>query len=530
MAFINTLVSKMGGTFTEAQKRSESILGLVVREESIQLAQMVRTSKGHKLQQLVYWSVNVPDKSTDPILEQPDYYARQIKQALDLAGVKGASVALVLPSQYLTLVNATIPQFSMPEMDDMDAEFFADFLPESFAEIDQYQLAWQVQKQIHDHGEMDVLFGLIKKEVLESFLEITRMSGLMPVLVSVDSLATANLFHQQVQYDGDWRGHINIANRGNSSILLSNGSDSQIYNFTLDEADTILLKQVESMGKVEGPFWAELGERMVHKINPIVAEFEQRESAKVSSYTLMSSSVASQKLAQLLAAQLGDLVLVNAMHNIEVPVSSRKYADAVDNNSFFAPVIGAATQRMNAFYQQQQLGFQLNFSPYASKLQKRARFGLFNMIMFIALGVAFVGVIAAFGTQDIPEYLIQQQQLDDYHQINSQVDNETTLVGQLNGQLQQRQQQLKYVLQLSGNAANYQTMLTELNKIVIPGASLKSIDFNGSLVTLQAKSGSLADASAFVDRVKKMPQAQSVTFSSYQAGDYSVSFTLGSGS
>jgi Tfp pilus assembly PilM family ATPase len=159
----------MGGTFTEAQKRSESILGLVVREESIQLAQMVRTSKGHKLQQLVYWSVNVPDKSTDPILEQPDFYARQIKQALDLAGVKGASVALVLPSQYLTLVNATIPQFSMPEMDDMDAEFFADFLPESFAEIDQYQLAWQVQKQIHDHGEMDVLLALSKKKCSKAF-------------------------------------------------------------------------------------------------------------------------------------------------------------------------------------------------------------------------------------------------------------------------------------------------------------------------------------------------------------------------
>lgn len=529
MSFINTIVGKLGNTFSRAQARSESVLGLVVRDDSIQLARMKITKTGHKLSNLVYWSVNVPDKTSNPVLEQPDFYAKQIKQALDLAAIQKANVVLVVPGHHVQLVNAAIPQFSLAEMETMEPEALADFLPEQFAEISQYQLAWQVQSQGDENGEMAVLFGLLKKDILEKYLEIARLAGLLPVIVDVDVLASANVYYQNEGFDGHWRAHISLTSARSNTLLVTNGSESQLHTFSIEEADLILLRQAETMSEVNGPFWAELGHRIANKINPILAAFESQQSDKIFAVNFHTSAIISHKTEQLLAQEFVGFACVDALKGLEVPVESLKFSDAVDNKSFFAPVIGAAKRRFNAFYQDHTRGFELNFSPYALALEKHARFSLFNTSLLVMFGVVVTLVIATFGTQDIPEYLHQKQQLKGFEVLTKKIQSQQTIVQGLQAKLSDQRQKFTYLTSVTGNSKTYQNLVTNLTALSNGKITFQRLQINTGTIQVQAEAVNLAEASAFVDRLNTIPKIHTVQFEAYENGNFGVSFVMEEG-
>lgn len=526
MSFINTLVSKLGNTFAKAQARSESVLGLVVRDDSIQLAQMNLSKKGYQLTKLVYWSVNAPDKGVSPVLDQPEFYARQIKQALDLAGIPKANVTLVVPGQYVQLVNATIPQFSLEEMESMEPEALADFLPEQFSDISQYQLTWQVQSQDDAYGEMSVLFGLLKKEILEKYLEISRLAGLIPVIVEVDALASANTYYKNVGVDGRWHAHINLTSIADNTLLITNGKDSQLHPFSVDESDLILLRQVESMGEISGPFWTELGQRIAHRVNPIITAFETQQEAHVEAVTFHSSAIMSAKTETLLANEFDNFSSINALEGLTVPVESLKFADAVDNKSFFSPVIGAGKRRLNAFYQSYDGAFELNFSPFAKNFEKKARFSLFNLSLVVAFGLVTIGAIGAFGTQDIPEYLLQKDQLKGFSQLNQKVEQQQNIVLGLNQQIQKQKQNLVFIRDVPSNVKMYQALVKDLTFIVGQNIRLETLEIQNNTISIKAKADNLAEASAFVDRLKTLISIQDISFQNYNNGSFEVNFSM----
>jgi Tfp pilus assembly protein PilN len=528
MSFINSLVSKLGNTFANAQAQSESVLGLVVRDDSIQLAQMKLGKKGYQLTKLVYWSVNVPDKSVSPVLEQPDFYARQIKQALDLAGIPKANVTLVVPGEYVQLVNATLPQFSLEEMESMEPEALADFLPEQFSEISQYQLAWQVQSKDDNYGEMSVLFGLLKKEILECYLEISRLAGLITMIVEVDALASANTYYKNVGIDGRWHAHINLTSVAGNTLLITNGNDSQLHTFSVEESDLILLRQAESMGEISGPFWAELGQRIANRVHPLITAFETQQEVNVEGLTFHASAIMSAKTEILLGNEFESFSIINALEGLEVPVESLKFADAVDNKSFFSPVIGAAKRRLNAFYQPSDEGFELNFSPYAKKFEKQARFSLFNLSLVLLCGLVAIGAIGTFGTQDIPEYLLQKDQLKGFAQLNQEVEQQQNIVLGLTQKVQLEKKNLVFVRDVSSNAQMYQALVRDLTVLVNQQITLESLEIKNPSVTIKAKADNLAEASAFIDRLKSSTSIKDVTFENYENGSFGVNFSMGS--
>lgn len=527
MSFINSLVSKLGNTFAQAQARSETVLGLVVRDDSIQLAQMKLGKKGYQLTKLVYWSVNAPSKTDSPVLEQPDFYARQIKQALDLAGISKSNVALVVPSRYVEFVNTSIPQFSLVEMESMEPEALADFLPEQYNEIGQYQLTWQVQSRDDHYGEMSVLFGLLKKEILEGYLEIARLAGLVPVIVEVDALASANVHYKNVGINSQWNAHINLTSVVDNTLLITNGSETQSHSFSVEESDLILLRQAESMGEISGPFWAELGQRIANRIHPLITAFELQQEAKVEGVTLHASAIMSSKTEQLLANEFENFCSIDALKDLEVPLESLKFADAVDNKSFFSPVIGAAKRRLNAFYQSYDQGFEINFSPYASKLEKQARFSLFNLSMFLLLGLVTIGAIGSFGTQDIPEYLLQQNQLIGFNELNQKVDEQQNLVLGLTQKVEKKKRNLIFVRDVPSNAKMYQDFVKDLTLLVNQEIILESLEIKTPTVIIKAKSDGLAEASAFIDRLKSLESIKEVSFESYENGSFGATFSMG---
>ena len=537
MAFLDKTIRNLGGVLPNYHESNETLLGLLFNEDSIQLAEVKATPSGRILNQVVFWRVDNSSLDSKKVTENITFYSKQIQQALDDAKISSAKVAVILPIKSVELHTITTPQFDELELEELalDPMFFSEFLDYEEEVLQDKVISYQVLRQDDARAESTILVGAIDKKLLEQYLEIVRFAGLSPVIIDVDFLAAANtcwLHDQEKQFLGSWHGYFYFDGTKESFLMLSDGYDLRIKKFEITDADLILMNQLAEM-KDEysgGQFWDELADRVSIQFTPFIEEVEKEFVIEINHlhyYVTGENSIALDKLFKDRLENI-EMIPIHAFNGIEVPAVSKKYIDAVDNKSFFSPLLGASSRRLGAFKNSvsENLVYKLNFSPIQVDLEQSSRFAPINRLLsFIALGI-FAIFSLWFAISDLPEYYFQQDQLLELESLQNQVNLEGPLISSFEGATKKLESQLGALNEIENKIPNYLSSIVFIGELKPESMILDSINFEDKFFNLSGIENSTANIVHYLGKLENENVIKSAKLLNYESSKFEIQVEL----
>lgn len=533
MAFLDKSIRNLGGGISNYHQKNDTLLGLVFNESSIQLAEIKTNQAGQVLKKIVYWRVDTDGLDSKNVTENITFYSKQIQQALDEANITSANVAVVLPIGSVEIATIITPLFNDSELNELasDASFFSEFMGVEPEALTDKSVSYQILEQDSARGESVILLGLIEKKLLDSYLEITRYAGLSPVIVDVDLLAVANAYwagNTDKSKANSWHGYLYYDGTKKTFIMLTDGIEVRIKDIEIAEADLILINQLADLDDEsnKGAFWDELADRVSVHFLPFIEEIEKEFVVDIQSlfyYVAGENSIALEKL---LKDRLKGLKLmpVNPFDGIDIPESSKKYVDAVDNKSFFAPLIGGSKRRLNAFVKSsaQELPFRLNFSPLRDSLERSTRFSLVNRFLTYGVLGVFSLFILWFGVSDIPKYLLQRDKVNQFEQLTRQIEQETPQLVSLQGTINNLKKQISGLQSIGSNHSNYLRSLISIGDLRAETTVLSDIEYIDGRYALKGEEFSLAKLVHFMGKLENDTYIKKVTLIKYEGSEFEI--------
>jgi Tfp pilus assembly PilM family ATPase len=537
MAFLDKSIRNLGSGFADYYQKNDPLLGLVFNENSIQLAEIVQSSAGRMLNKIVFWRVDNEGLDSKTLTENATFYAKQIQSALDDAKIDTAKVSVVLPIKHVQLHTIITPQFSESELEQLaqDATFFADFLEDDAEALANKAVTYQILEQDDARGESVILLGLIDKKLLDSYLEITRNAGLTPVVVDVDLLATANacwITGECKNTTQNWHGYLYYDGTKDCYIMLSDGKELRVKHCTITEADLILINQLGMLDddSTKGQFWDELADRVSVLFLPIIEEVEKEFVVEIESLFYYVAGEESIALEKLLKDRIKGLSLqpVHPFTQLQIPSKSQKYVDAVDNQSFFAPLIGTSVRRLGSFNKMsaEQLPFRLNFSPNKGSLERAGRFSIINRFLLFGVMGFFALFLLWFSISDLPQYFLQKDQVGKYHSLNKKVESERPLILNLQQNLNNTQAQIDGLTQLNSNHQQYLNVLLLIGKLSSQTSELSEVNFVNNTFVIKGMDDSLATVLHYMAKLENNEYISKVSLAKYKGSDFELLLEL----
>jgi len=537
MAFLDKTIRNLGGLLPSYHEKSETLLGLLFNEDSIQIAEVKASGSGRILNQVVFWRVDNSSLDSKTVTDNITFYSKQIQQALNDAKIESARVAIVVPIQFVNLHTITTPQFDEIELETLaqDPLFFSEFLDYEDEVLNEKTISYQILRQDENRGETTILIGVIDKKLLEKYLEIARFAGLTPVIVDVDFLAAANtcwMHDSKSSCLGNWNGYLYYDGSKKSYLMLSDGYDIRLKEFNITDADLILMNQLAEMKEEYsgGQFWEELADRISIQFIPFIEEVEKEfviEIEKLFYYVKGEDSIALDKLFKDKINEI-ELVPLDAFNAIEVPDISKKYVDAVDNKSFFAPLMGASSRRLGAFVQSnaENLLYKINFSPAQHMLEQSSRFAPLNKILtFIALGIFSIFTLW-FAISDLPKYYFQQDQLAEYETLQTKLNMESPLLISFQGATNKLEKQLGSLNEIKVKVPNYMNSIILIGESKPNSTTFSSIHFEDKKFVISGQEKSIANLVHYLGKLESSKLIRTAKLTSFSNPDFNLEVEL----
>jgi type IV pilus assembly protein PilN len=295
-------------------------------------------------------------------------------------------------------------------------------------------------------------------------------------------------------------------------LLVLKGDDPFVSDLFLSNAD----KQVLALKQNDTLALAPIIDRYILQIRQNLIAYQNRfKSEKVDSIFIVTDSINSEMINQLLTEKLSDITVVNfnVFSNMKIPANIQSKIDAEENNSSFSAVTGLATRKLDIFgYYQKVTGVKnINLLPNRDGVKSSIKNKLYSGI--IAVGISLAVVV--FGIYIFSSYFVQSSSnegsLIEYDNLQMQVEQ---LQGQFSS-LTNEKAKIEDQLKLSETATTNQIIVAKVLKEIAYKAGfnivLTNLDFDGmDKYLVKGEALSDADVIKYITRVKGTELFQNV--------------------
>jgi type IV pilus assembly protein PilM len=125
------------------------------------------------------------------VVQDPEAVARIIQTLTEKHRVKAHEVIASVPGPAVIIKRATFPDQKAKELEETILIEAGNFIPESLENVN---LDYQVLSHDRNADTVDVLLVAIRKDVIDSYVDVISGAGLTPVVVDVDYFALENMF------------------------------------------------------------------------------------------------------------------------------------------------------------------------------------------------------------------------------------------------------------------------------------------------------------------------------------------------
>ena len=514
-SFLSKLIAKAStGIIDSLSKYSvqqEEVVGVDISPTGVRLLQLSQTEREEWVVEKL--STRHVDRVED-IKNSQGPFVEAIKFALESGKFTTNNAAVSLP-----VSSSIVKVIAMPLMSELEMKNAIEFnslwenLTQLPGTIDEYSIFHQVIRKDNASNMMDVLFVASKLSDVNAFIDIVTAAGLQPVVLDVKCFALRNAF-ETMNLPNIAQKPISILEIGSHEnyLLVLKGDDPFVSDLFLSNAD----KQVLALKQNDTLALAPIIDRYILQIRQNLVAYQNRfKSEKVDSIFIVTDSINSEMINQLLTEKLSDITVVNfnVFSNMKIPANIQSKIDAEENNSSFSAVTGLATRKLDIFgYYQKVTGVKnINLLPNRDGVKSSIKNKLYSGI--IAVGISLAVVV--FGIYIFSSYFVQsssnEESLTEYDNLQMQVEQ---LQGQFSS-LTNEKAKIEDQLKLSETATTNQIIVAKVLKEIAYKAGfnivLTNLDFDGmDKYLVKGEALSDADVIKYITRVKGTELFQNV--------------------
>jgi type IV pilus assembly protein PilN len=514
-SFLSKLIAKVStGIIDSLSKYSvqqEEVVGVDISPTGVRLLQLSQTEREEWVVEKL--STRHVDRVED-IKNSQGPFVEAIKFALESGKFTTNNAAVSLP-----VSSSIVKVIAMPLMSELEMKNAIEFnslwenLTQLPGTIDEYSIFHQVIRKDNASNMMDVLFVASKLSDVNAFIDIVTAAGLQPVVLDVKCFALRNAF-ETMNLPNIAQKPISILEIGSHEnyLLVLKGDDPFVSDLFLSNAD----KQVLALKQNDTLALAPIIDRYILQIRQNLIAYQNRfKSEKVDSIFIVTDSINSEMINQLLTEKLSDITVVNfnVFSNMKIPANIQSKIDAEENNSSFSAVTGLATRKLDIFgYYQKVTGVKnINLLPNRDGVKSSIKNKLYSGI--IAVGISLAVVV--FGIYIFSSYFVQSSSnegsLIEYDNLQMQVEQ---LQGQFSS-LTNEKAKIEDQLKLSETATTNQIIVAKVLKEIAYKAGfnivLTNLDFDGmDKYLVKGEALSDADVIKYITRVKGTELFQNV--------------------
>lgn len=265
---------------------TKKLVGLDIGSNSIKLAEITSSSKGHILNR--FRQIPVPPGTiVDGVVENPSSLSAVIKELFRNSGCKGKGIVTSLSGSSVIVKKVSLAQMEESELRGLIHDEAGKYLP--FDNMDDVNYDFQILGDNEfNPNQMDVIIVAAKKTDVHSYLDAITAAGLTVMIMDVDSFALETMYEANYDFEDDEIIIIvNIgANLTNINVIKS-GMSIFTRDFTvagnaitegLQEKYNVSAEEAEAMkteGASEVQNSTELNNAILDCAEPICSEIER---------------------------------------------------------------------------------------------------------------------------------------------------------------------------------------------------------------------------------------------------------------
>jgi len=205
--------------------KNSQIVGIDIGSHSIKLARLKKQKHAYELLNFGLMPMN-PEAIVDGVIEDVDGVVDALKRLLACEKIKVKHAVSSVAGESVIIKKISVPVMSAEELTDSIRAEAEQYIP---YDIDEVNVDFQILPRTPDQessspdgeAQMDVILAAIKKDVIESHVNVLTSAGLHPVVMDLDVFALENCYEVNGEFDpGSITALVNIgANLTNINIM-----------------------------------------------------------------------------------------------------------------------------------------------------------------------------------------------------------------------------------------------------------------------------------------------------------------------
>ncbi len=177
------------------------LAALDIGSSSIKLAEIQDTSRGYILSRFSQMPL-ARGVIIDGAAVEPKVLAATIRELYKQSGCRQKKIVTALSGHAVIVKKVAFDRMDESELQDLIQDEAAKYLP--FDDMAMVNYDCQILgDNPYNPNQMDVLIVMAKKEIIEGYMEAIEESGLIPVIIDVDTFALETLYEENYAFDQD---------------------------------------------------------------------------------------------------------------------------------------------------------------------------------------------------------------------------------------------------------------------------------------------------------------------------------------
>ncbi|MEA3416686.1 MAG: type IV pilus assembly protein PilM [Thermodesulfobacteriota bacterium] len=203
-------------------RKKSHLVGLDIGSRALKAGEIVEIKSGYSLQRfgmldIAYGAIE------EGVIKDADKVAASIRKLFDENSFKTQNVAVSIGGYSVIVKKISVQTMTEEQFQESINSEAEQYIPFDISEINlDYQMLGEAE---NNPNQMDVLLVAVKKEVINSYVDLIQMAGLNPCVMDIDAFALQNIFELNYALEDENVALIDIgASKTSLNILKGNSS------------------------------------------------------------------------------------------------------------------------------------------------------------------------------------------------------------------------------------------------------------------------------------------------------------------
>lgn len=211
-------------------RKTSHLIGLDIGSRALKASEIVETKSGHRLQHfgmldIAYGAIE------EGVIKDADKIAASIRKLFNENGFKTQNVAVSIGGYSVIVKKISVQTMTEEQLQESINSEAEQHIPFDISDVNlDYQILGEAE---NNPNQMDVLLVAVKKEVVNSYIDLIQMAGLNPCVIDIDAFALQNIFELNYAPEDENVALIDIGASKTSLNILKGNSSVFIRDVTL---------------------------------------------------------------------------------------------------------------------------------------------------------------------------------------------------------------------------------------------------------------------------------------------------------